>query len=107
MLGRSKDPRATKALIAALKDPDVEVRHQVIRLSGKLGREVGDVVPALIDVATMDDATQNRLAAIQELGDLGPVASRAVEILTRLAADDVRSSVREAAQAALKRIQGK
>ena len=92
---------------AALRDPDSGVRYQVIRLAGRLGREVEEVVPNLVQIAAEDEVTENRLAAVQELGELGPVASRAVDGLSRLARDDTRSSVREAAQAALKKIQGK
>ena len=62
------------------------------------------MVPALADTAAKDDNTENRLAAIQELGQLGNVAGDAVPTLTRLASNDSRASIREAAEEALKKI---
>ena len=48
--------------------------------------------------------TENRLAAIQELAELGGQAKSAVPELTRIASQDGRAAVREEASKALKRI---
>jgi hypothetical protein len=88
------------------KDPDNGVRLQAVRLAGLLGREEGEVVRVLETVCVKDLVTENRLAAIQELGQLGAVANRAVDTLTTLAEQDSRFSIRDAAQAALKKIKG-
>jgi HEAT repeat protein len=92
------------AVKAALKDANNTVRHHAIRLAGSWGKDEGEVVPALVDIGLKDENVENRLATIQELAELGPVANRAVEALTNLADNDTRSSIREAAQAALKKI---
>jgi HEAT repeat protein len=88
----------------ALGDKDNSLRNQAIRLAGAYAKEEKAVVPALADAAVKDDNTENRLAAIQELGQLGNVAAEAVPTLTRLATGDSRASIREAAEDALKKI---
>jgi HEAT repeat protein len=88
----------------ALKDANNGVRYHAIRLAGTWAKEEGEVVPALVETGLKDENVENRLAAIQELAELGPIASRSVEALTGMAANDARSSVREAAQEALKKI---
>ncbi len=91
----------------ALQDADNSLRYQAIRLAGRLAKEVMNeraAVSALADVAAKDDNTENRLAAIQELGQLGAAAADAVQTLTRLASGDSRASIREAAEDALKKI---
>ncbi len=92
------------AVKGGLKDPDRLVRYQAIRLAGGLAKDERSAVPALAESAAKDDTTENRLAAIQELGQLGPAAIDAVPTLTSLAASDSRGSIREAAEAALKKI---
>ena len=49
---------------------------------------------------------QNRLVAIQELGALGGAAEKAVPVLQDIARDDARATLRQAAEAALKKIKG-
>ena len=88
----------------ALVDTDNSLRYQAIRLAGIYAKDEKAVVPALADAAAKDDNTENRLAAIQELGQLGNVAADAVPTLTRLASGDSRASIREAAEDALKKI---
>ncbi|MBI3407161.1 MAG: HEAT repeat domain-containing protein [Planctomycetes bacterium] len=94
------------AIKDALQDKDVGVRYQAIRLSGSLGRELKEPVTALIGVAEKDVNQENRLAAIQELGELGSQATDAVANLTRIATTDTRAAIREAAAAAVKKIKG-
>lgn len=100
---REKARPAWPAVKAALTDPDKAVRHQAIRLAGSFGQEK-DVVGPLAQAALTDEHTENRLAAIQELGELGPHAAAAVDILSKIAQGDVRPTVREAAEMALKKI---
>jgi hypothetical protein len=100
---KSAWPAAKKALE---QDGDPGVRLQLARFAGHIGREENQVVPALEKVCKDDPVTENRLAAIQELGELGRVASGAVSTLQRLADEDIRLTIREAAQAALRKIKG-
>ena len=58
----------------------------------------------MIAAAKEDESTENRIAALQELGELGPLAKSAVEPLTTIAAQDARAAIREAAGKALKQI---
>ncbi len=87
----------------ALKDADTGLRYQAIRLAGSLAREEKTAVFGLTDAALHDGNTENRLAAIQELGQLGAGAAAAVTALGQLSTDS-RRSIREAAGAALKKI---
>ncbi len=95
----------------ALKDPDQKVRHQAIRLTGVLARRMDDALNMLIvrcntfaEKGDPDPSTENRLAAIQELGGLGAAARPAVDVLIQLAKTGGRASIREAALAALEKI---
>jgi HEAT repeat protein len=98
------DPKLTwPALEVALKDPDASVRTQAIRLAGVVGRGEPAAVRALI-ARCDDENVEARLAAIQELGQLGPAAKDAEATLRGLARNDSRTSIREAAEAALKKI---
>jgi HEAT repeat protein len=98
------DPKLTwPAAKVALADPDASVRTQAIRLAGVLGKGEPAVVGALI-VRCDDDNVEARLAAIQELGQLGPAARAAEPVLRGLARNDSRPSVREAAATALKKV---
>jgi hypothetical protein len=72
----------------ALTDADNALRYQAIRLAGSLAKDEPAVIGALADAAAKDDNTENRLAAIQELGRLGDLAKEAVPALTRLASGD-------------------
>ena len=68
-----------------------------------IGGPTANVVAALIE-RVADDADEVRVAAIDELALLGPIAHSAVPAL-REARRDGRQAVREAAEAALKRVQ--
>jgi HEAT repeat protein len=86
------------------KKENSSIRNHLIRLAGALGKSNPEAVTALIAAAKEDESTENRIAAIQELGELGPLAKSAVEPLTNIAAQDARAAVREAASKALKQI---
>jgi HEAT repeat protein len=94
---------AWPALKVAIKDADNGLRYQAIRLAGSLGKEEKMIVTSLAEAALKDENVENRLAAIQELGQLGSVAADAAPALVQLAADS-RGSIREAAADALKKI---
>ena len=87
------------------KKENSSVRNHLIRLTGKLGKSNAEAVASLIAAAREDESTENRIAAIQELGDLGAIAKTAVEPLTVIASQDPRASIREAAGKAAKQIQ--
>jgi HEAT repeat protein len=95
---------AWPAAKVALTDPDASVRTQAIRLAGAMGKLEREVVPALV-TRCEDENVEARLAAIQELGQLGAAAKGAEDTLRRLARSDSRASVRDAASAALTKIQ--
>ncbi len=84
---------------------DGSVRNHLIRLTGILAKTTPDAIPILETAAKTDESTENRLAAIEELGELGPLARGAVETLKGIAAQDGRAAVREAASKAVKQIQ--
>ncbi len=87
----------------ALRDPDSALRGQAVRLAGPLGKDEKEVIPALEKLAKEDRNVEVRVAAIQELGGLGPAAKSAEATLVELA-NDARPSIREAATVALKRV---
>lgn len=87
------------------KKENSSVRNHLIRLTGAVGKSNPDAVAALIAAAREDESTENRIAAIQELGTLGALAKSAVAPLTTIAAQDPRAAIREAAGKALKQIQ--
>jgi hypothetical protein len=61
-------------------------------------------VLVLLTVAKIDDSTENRIAAIQELGELGSLAKSALDQLNVIAQQDGRAAVRDAASKAVKNI---
>jgi HEAT repeat protein len=91
------------ALKVAIKDGDSGLRYQSIRLAGGLAKDDKTIVTGLADAALKDENVENRLAAIQELGELGNLAADAAPTLVQLSSDS-RGSIREAAAAALKKI---
>src|SRR5205823_301514 len=102
---RARD--ALPAVLAALQgqEKDAAVRLQAVRLAGRLGAQEAKVVPVLADVCLKDTSVETRLAAMQELAQLGTAAKAAAPALRQLADNDSRSSIREAAAAALKKVQ--
>ncbi|MBX9679460.1 MAG: HEAT repeat domain-containing protein [Gemmataceae bacterium] len=105
-LGAVSKP-AWPAVVATWKEADSAARHQYIRFAGMFGEESKEAVAKLAEAAEMDVTTENRLAACQELEQLGSKAADAIPALMRVAQDDPRISVREAAAEALKKIQAK
>jgi hypothetical protein len=65
-----------------------------------------EVIEVLQTAARKDVNIEVRIAAIQELGQLGPLAKSAEPTLRELAQTDARPTVRQAAQAALKLLKG-
>ncbi len=96
---------AMPALRRALKDSDKYVRAQVVEVLGKLGHDAADAVPDLIECLKNEKIVDVRVAAIKALGELGPDAKDAIELLSA-AARSTQPGIREAAEAALKKIRG-
>ena len=67
---RSRNASPTRRRTSAL-------RNHLIRLAGTLGKTNPEAVTALTAAAREDESTENRIAAIQELGELGPLAKSA------------------------------
>jgi HEAT repeat protein len=88
------------------KKSESTVRFALIRAVASQAKQQADAVPLLVKVAQADDAVENRLVAVQELGELGSVAQKALPALEELAAGDARASIRQAAEAAVKKIKG-
>jgi HEAT repeat protein len=88
-----------------LQDKEAALRLAAVRVAGPVGKDEPAVIKALEVVCLKDNDVEVRLAAIQELGRLGPVAKEAVPTLMRVATDS-RPSLRAAAKVALKQIQG-
>ena len=97
---------AWPAIKEAYHDADNGVRNQVIRLAGSIGEELKEAIALLAEAAQKDINLENRLAAVQELGRLESAAMAALPVLSRIATDDARASVRDAAQAAIRKIKG-
>jgi HEAT repeat protein len=97
--------RVLPALQKAVKDPDKEVRGQAIHTIGKLGKDAAEAVKVLAEAVTADKNTEVRLAAIQALAEMGDAAKDALPALMN-ATNDPKKDVREAAQEAVKKIQG-
>lgn len=104
-LGPKANPawKAIKPHIADQKE-DSSVRNHLIRLTGVLGKTNPEAIDVLEAVAKKDDSTENRIAAIQELGELGPLAKRTLVTLAAIETQDARAAVREAAGKAVKAI---
>jgi HEAT repeat protein len=88
------------------KGSDSSARYPLIRAAASLARQQSEAVPLLAKLAQEDEAVENRLVAIQELGDLGEAALKAVPILEAIAQADARAALRQAAEAAVKKIKG-
>jgi len=98
-LGESNDPAAVPTLIAALADPDGNVRRLAASALGKL-RAV-EAVPALLQRLPAEPRPQVRQYIVSALGRLGDERARAT--LERIAADAAEMDYnRTAARAALR-----
>ncbi|HZZ80054.1 MAG TPA: HEAT repeat domain-containing protein [Gemmataceae bacterium] len=105
MLGERAKPAwpAIKEHVADKKE-DSAIRNHLIRVAGTLGKTNAEAIASLTAAAKADESTENRIAAIQELGALGTLAKTAAASLTEIAAQDPRAAVREAATKAVKQI---
>ena len=101
-----KVQEAWPALKEAYGDQDNAVRGYVIRVLGRIGKNQKEAVALLAEAAVKDANVENRLAALQELGQLEMAAQSALPTLERLAVEDSRGSIREAARNAMKKIKG-
>ncbi len=105
---------ALPALRLALKDDDQHIRSRSLHAISRMGKELGDDrKTTLIGVlACMDDnVLEVRVAAIEALGNLGAADSlgeQAKAVVNRLteATRDPQKVISEAAQVALKKLQG-
>ena len=98
-LGRIADPAATRSLIGALKHINDEVRCQAAIALGKLKAE--QAVYALVETLEDNDAPV-RVAVAHALGEIR--AQEAIETLQSMSMYDLQASVRQAAEAALKKM---
>ncbi|MCX7701123.1 MAG: HEAT repeat domain-containing protein [Gemmataceae bacterium] len=104
-LGRIQgDPeRVLPALLKAARDADVSVRCFAVHAIGAYGKPAVHTIPELIDILRRDEVADVRLAVIEELASFGTDARPALEAL-RIASKDGRAAIREAALAAIKKI---
>ena len=72
---------------------------------GKLGHDAAEAVPDLIECLKTEKIVDVRVAVMKALGEFGPDAKDAVELLTA-AARSTQPGIREAAESALKKIRG-
>ncbi len=93
-------------LIACLKkDADKTVRLNILRtLSTGLGDGFAAVLPDLTPMLKTEADGEVRLALVQEIGALGPAAIGSLSALLA-AQQDVQITIREAAKAAVKKVQ--
>lgn len=98
-LGRLGDSSAVPALISSLDDPDPTVRAAAIAAIGTI-KDRDAVIPLIS--CLHDKEISIRTGAAEVLGKLGD--KRAVEPLKKIRDHDIYSEVREAAEAAVKKI---
>ena len=87
---------ALPALLGALKDGDKFVRALALHTVAALAEESPLVVPAMA-TCLADEVAEVRLAAVDELGRLGPLAKPALAALRGVQKNDGRSIIRDAA----------
>lgn len=102
---------AVKLRLNEQTEPDSGVRNHLIRLTGVLGKTNDEAIHVLTDAAAgevkrivIESSTENRIAAIQELAELGTRSKSAVETLSKIATADARFAIREAAEKAVAQI---
>jgi len=94
------------ALKVGLADGDSTIRILTVRAAGPYSKDEPEVLKAFAKLARSDENVEVRLAAIQELGLLGPAAKAVESDLRYVVEHDEREVVRQEATAALKKIQG-
>ena len=87
-----------------LEDPDIGIRSQTVRLAGVIGKGNPEISKMIVKALTREQNVEVLLALIQEAGELG-IMDAAPE-LDRLVRNDLRTSIREAAEASLKKLKG-
>ena len=96
----AKEKDGTYSVVEA----DSSVRNHLIRWTGLLGKTRTEAIDVLVEAAKYDKSTENRIGAIQELGELGSHAKAAVPALNAIADEDVRLAIRDAAEKAMTQI---
>jgi len=93
---------AVKKLVT---DPseDGGIRNSLIRLTGVFAFSNTEAIEALTTAAASDLSTENRIAAIQELGELPSLPASTRKTLKDIADEDARAAIREAAAKVLKK----
>src|SRR5262249_4263900 len=84
-----RDAEVSKALCAALDDPEPSVRLHAIRAAGKL--RVGEALPALLDRAR--DGGEEAHVAIEAAARLGPKGVKALQDMMPKVAPGVRKII--------------
>ena len=89
-LGRSTDPRAVEALVAALRDEDFLVQQAASEALGRIGSPA--VERLIVAVGDLEQRSMARLVAVEALGSTGD--ARAVDPLLKVLqdGDDLRST---------------
>ena len=95
-----------KPRLSEKTEPEGSIRNHLIRLAGTLAKQEPEAIAQLTAVTKDDKSTENRIAAIQELAELGALAKDAIPTLTGLATQDPRAAIREAASKAIQQIGG-
>jgi HEAT repeat protein len=98
--------KALPDLRSAIRDEDKFVRCHALRAIGGFGKEGADAVPDLVRCLKEDSNTEARVAAIEALGSLGLNVPEAMDALNA-ASRSSQTAIREAAQEALRKIEGK
>ncbi|MFO0968423.1 MAG: HEAT repeat domain-containing protein [Gemmataceae bacterium] len=103
---KDKAAGAWGAIKPALGDMDSIVRNQAIIACGFIAKAQAEAVSELTGAAEKDRDLDNRITAIQTLGGLGATAKSAMPVLEKLAMNDFRARIREAAKDAARKIKG-
>jgi HEAT repeat protein len=105
LVRQGKDAKvAWPKIRGAFKDMDNAVRYQLLRLAGQLAKDSEEPILVLLEHARKDTNIENRLAAIQELGQLTEHADRIIRELETMANTDTEAAIRNAAEVSLKKL---
>jgi len=98
-IGHINDPRVVPLLEGALRNQDQSLR--MAALDGVGRRDVGPLLPILVQVAKTDKSPYVRSAAVDRLGSALDTAPSLRAVLMELASKDADPKVRAAAARAL------